>query len=1026
MKRRLFFIFLAILLLGTILYFYINKIFLPIQAKQFFISKSEEFLHRKFAMGKINLKLLKGITIRDVVIYEKDSADKPFLQIDELTLNIIIPAFLKNKSIVISSIRIKNPYIHLVRLKDNEWNFSDMIPQKGETSDTKRPFSLLVRKIFLESGQIDFTDQSQEQKFEESFKDINLNVILSFSKNVIAKLDAVIPEKKSSLKVDGHYNITTKTFSADLALKNITFAQYLKLALPNSSFRFNDGFLTTANLNVGWRKDDFLIKGDAATTNIDLTLKENQRISGDIQANKMDMHWKDHHLTLKGNISSPNISLQLSDNKTLKGDLNGQIRSLSLAEADFNFDGDLKINNGNFQLDPTKNLQGNVTASGLLLAKQPDNLQIQGDFVIDKANFAFNPNQLLQGNVTLDKTLFNLSNGKMTAQSNLTIADAVLQLSQERILKGQISTTDLALSSIENMLKIKSKIQINDADIAIDKKKNFKGSPSIDVACELNLSNPSEIKYSGSANLANATLTGLPKVNTLEDISGEILFESNLIKTDLLTLVADGTGVRLSGSVTNFAKPVLNIKLSSDNVDLAKASSFYPDLLNKFQTTINGAASIKLDYKGALDTPLAADVKLIAQIRKTTIHNDKLPGDITNLNGLLDYSKNLFIWRNLKGTFLDDQYAFNGKLTNFARPTILTSLTSKKINLSTQINVLENAFQITSLTGKYFDSSFDIKGDAHLNKESEPDLDLKWKLDANLENLPNIAPSLQEKLSKVDAKGILTAEGTYKGRMKDWRNWQLNFKAYSPKISLMNYPIKNLNLQFNQKNKRVNQCDLTAALYSGNINLTSSANLAEDNVPLTVIATLENLDLAELKEDKQLKIERLAGKVSSSLNLNGPALDLTQLKGNATLVISEGYLWQWNILEGLFSALLIPEFKNIVFTDAQADFLIDNKKFYTENAQLMSQTVSLRAKGSIDFDMNLDLNVNPQFSEIAILKSDSLKKGPTNLITQAFDIRITGTLDKPKYKVSTSPFKVIGNTTDLLKDGVKGILQEIF
>jgi len=42
------------------------------------------------------------------------------------------------------------------------------------------------------------------------------------------------------------------------------------------------------------------------------------------------------------------------------------------------------------------------------------------------------------------------------------------------------------------------------------------------------------------------------------------------------------------------------------------------------------------------------------------------------------------------------------------------------------------------------------------------------------------------------------------------------------------------------------------------------------------------------------------------------------------------------------------------------------------------------------------------------------------------NIRLSGTIDKPKYSVETLPFKVLKKTTDIFREGIKEILEEIF
>ena len=130
----------------------------------------------------------------------------------------------------------------------------------------------------------------------------------------------------------------------------------------------------------------------------------------------------------------------------------------------------------------------------------------------------------------------------------------------------------------------------------------------------------------------------------------------------------------------------------------------------------------------------------------------------------------------------------------------------------------------------------------------------------------------------------------------------------------------------------------------------------------------------------------------------------------------------------MWSALLIPEYENIIFTDGLMNFEIKDSKILTKDLLLKSKEVELVGNGWADFNSNIDLLITPEFKELAILQSKSLKKGPTAILAQAegyVNIKITGTLDNPQYKVTTSPTRVIKKATGALVEGLQGIFEEI-
>lgn len=177
----------------------------------------------------------------------------------------------------------------------------------------------------------------------------------------------------------------------------------------------------------------------------------------------------------------------------------------------------------------------------------------------------------------------------------------------------------------------------------------------------------------------------------------------------------------------------------------------------------------------------------------------------------------------------------------------------------------------------------------------------------------------------------------------------------------------------------------------------------------------------------------MAGVLALKINLNGKLQQWRDLTGEGALAITDGHLWHWNILRGMANALLIPEFKNFVFTAASADFTLHDRKVFSHNARMTSKSVTLEGQGSIDSQKNLDFDIKPTFSQIAILQSQSLKKKATSVVTQTpgyLNIKLTGTTAKPHFKVEKSPLKIIKGTihetTATIKEVIGGIVGEIF
>ncbi|MDO8580342.1 MAG: hypothetical protein Q7S13_02560, partial [Candidatus Omnitrophota bacterium] len=165
----------------------------------------------------------------------------------------------------------------------------------------------------------------------------------------------------------------------------------------------------------------------------------------------------------------------------------------------------------------------------------------------------------------------------------------------------------------------------------------------------------------------------------------------------------------------------------------------------------------------------------------------------------------------------------------------------------------------------------------------------------------------------------------------------------------------------------------------------------------------------------KVKDENLSGMLNVNAYVQGPFKQLEALKGNAAFSIHEGFLGK-----------LIPAYNDAYFTDAQADFIIENKRLRTDNAILISKIVQLKAQGWIDFDQTINFDISPQISELAIAQGETSKINPSNFLAPILNIKATGTLTNPAFSIKTGPVKVLQKTSDILMDNMGTILEEIF
>ncbi len=813
MKRRLLILFLFVLIFVIVAFFYIHTVFLPFQLKQIIVGKAGEFLDRKLTIGQIHYNLVKGALVKDLTLYRKDEEHLPFIHIEEARFSVLIPAIFKDQKIIIPSLTVKNPYIHLIRTDHKTWNFSDMLNKQGK-SGAKRSFPFLLGSITVEHGRIELTNKSVNPTTKEIFDETNLTARLSLKKGITYKLETVIPEQSSLIKATGDYHLLSKRLTAQIAVEKLDLSSHLSL-IPGDKDRALKGvFIESgeADLSLEKEKDRVIIKGNMVLNDSVLRFRRDIRLNG-------TMALKDAFFSRKDGVMSLNGRLEISQAR------------LKIAE-----------------------------------------------------------NKHLTGNIIVEDAFFSRKAGIMSLIGQLEVSQAHLKLAENKHLTGNITVKDAVLALQDRKVDIQGRVEIQQA-----------------------------------------------------------VFSS----TD-----------------------------------------------KKFE--------------------------------------------IPDMSGSLRYSDNAIVWKDLKSLFKNTTYTLNGQVTNLSRPIVETQISSTQLTLAAKIKILNQALSVPSLTGKYYNSPFNIKGDVHFKEEGGPVWDLKGHTDLDVADLSRIKPSWKEKLRKIKPSGTLPLNINFKGTVSGWKNASVAASLETADISLWGYTFSDVAGKLKQGDLELSELTLTGTLYDGNLSLDGTLDVKQDKMPFKLTVQLEDTNLAKLKKDSRWKDRDIDGNLSLTLNLAGPFKETAAIRGNGAIILREGHLWEFNLLKGLWGALLIPEFENIIFTEASANFVIEDRRATTHNISLKSRPIDVLGEGWIDFDKNIAFTVTPDIKMSEITKSDSAKKAPTAILAQVIGgtvIKVSGTLSDPKFEKIIHPGKVIERITDsigtatdtiideipeIFKEGVKDILEEIF
>ena len=268
----------ALLLIYTVVGFFIA----PMVAESMLPEKLSAALNRKVQIGDIAMNPFRlTVAIRGLSIDEADSS--PFAAVDEIAVDAELAPALAG-TWTLSTLRVSAPRVHILRNRDNRFNFSDMVPKaSGQTQETEaapagKPAMFRVRSLKIDSGQVTFEDRTPAEAFKTKVAPMELTVenLTNLPGETTGYRLALATEAGESLEIKGAAELAKMRAETDLALTNLTlekYAVYLKEAVGFDLAAGTLGLTASAAFGTTTGKPDDL-KMTVGTTLEGLTLKD--------------------------------------------------------------------------------------------------------------------------------------------------------------------------------------------------------------------------------------------------------------------------------------------------------------------------------------------------------------------------------------------------------------------------------------------------------------------------------------------------------------------------------------------------------------------------------------------------------------------------------------------------------------------------------------------------------------------------------------------------------------------------------
>ena len=633
---------------------------------------------------------------------------------------------------------------------------------------------------------------------------------------------------------------------------------------------------------------------------------------------------------------------------------------------------------------------------------------------------------------------FNLKSEIAAALRTKVFAEGEYRIPQRK-LQAQVSIKDLAVQeyavyyrnsgisftkgAIDALLNIKLQedilfcdLETKNKDLGLSKDK-VGAQLNSDIKAHLQYGlKDKQLKFSGSTDIARLDISGLGFIDKVDNIKGKLNFDNSGLSAEKLSAQILDVPIEARFRLTDFKEPFLNLEIISSMLNLDYIKSILKDRF-KFVLPVDlqgkGRLSLKIESKLPFTRPLPLNVYL--DIFNAILKLKELKSPFEDISGRLEFSRQQLKWPKLNFRYLGISYKTEGVLTNFNAPVVQLKLSSDELYLESELGIKEKLISFSKVDGRYLNSDFSIKGNIDATEPSSLQADFIALININLQDLSVPFKNFKDKLEQLKPSGMVQAKINFSGNINDIKSCFIQADLSSPALSIYGLRSESFSLNYHQESSLVDIPLIHFSLYDGALEAAAGMNLVSENLPYWLSVNIKDVKLEKLKLDTTAKDKDLAGTLQGEVKINGFYKEPFGFTGAGRIFISEGKLWELNLLRGLGKLLFAKNFATIAFKEGGCDFLIQDKSIFTNNLKLKGEFVDLDGSLKIGFDSSIDAALNVHVNDEMVPLSGTFKDVTTAIVGGAGRfgvIKITGTLKEPKYKFQSAVVDLIKSLKD--------------
>lgn len=565
------------------------------------------------------------------------------------------------------------------------------------------------------------------------------------------------------------------------------------------------------------------------------------------------------------------------------------------------------------------------------------------------------------------------------------------------------------------LFHIKAKLKEARIDVS---KGQYTGDMSLDTQGVFDLEARRFLRYTGELELERVNVFHLSKdIDELLGVSGRVHFEPDVLDIRNIhgrykELIFDADGAIRSFKTLDLDGRV-RVAMGID-----KILDMIPDEQKKFirDFEIRGDCEAVTAITGSLRKPAELKKDYNVVLTHGSIKNLKKKMDLSEVSATLGSRPNGFKVGEARFVSAKKPYLLNAFIPSKPGIPGRVELTGADFSLSADYRPDGDRVLIDGATFRAHGLTAEFAG--QVAGLADPALDLNGQAELRLDELQRWLSQSAPEYKDLGLAGTVRGPFTLDGVWNKPLEWSASIDAKGDPVFVgKKCRLGALELQLRTRGGFVTVPYLHATPYGGTLTSEISFDLKTPGGPFVSKSVLSNTDLRSFAHDLELENKELTGTLNMDLSLEGKVKFPESYRGQGHAAVRGGKLWKTDQFKamGHLPFVKVEGLDMVEFHDLTASFEVEDKRLWTEDLNLRSDTVDLLLKGSIGFDQQLDMVMDIRYSN-DVIRGAYDTGGLVPFVVQQSEgmisqYTVSGTLKKPQYEKGGPPVgKMVGRT----------------